>query len=354
MTYPSDDQTSSKTPFSGDQTGDIFSEPSNLVAQSPVTTVRTVETQSGFLVVLKDVEERISLSVKRKIGTPPQSHVLLTPDEVRRLSRILAGQNQEETSEFKVTGLQPESAVGSDSQPASGSEGAPGAVAGSSDRAIDTLTFHTQKSTDFSDLEKKYKKQRGGNDGLISPRRSSEKKVLIFGGVSIATLVILAVVAAGFLFFNYSSSTPPQEAKEIAKRGMNSENVDTFVRTYVSNLLDFSPRSYKYSQIQAMSKMNPELLKKYWRETNFPLSKRQLKRLPKDQTVVVNKVLQAPTSSVTTDVDLYAELLTSKSKQPTPVHLKLGLSLNQDGNLEVVSQKDLTAEDAKNSKKDKK
>ena len=81
MTYSSDDYTSSsqsQAPFAGDQTGDIFQSEDNVVAQSPVTSVRMVETQSGFLVVLKDVEERVSLSVKRKIGTPPASQVLLT------------------------------------------------------------------------------------------------------------------------------------------------------------------------------------------------------------------------------------------------------------------------------------
>ena len=378
MTYQSDDQTSSKTPFAGDQSGDIFSEPSNLVAQSPLTTVRTVETQSGFLVVLKDVDDRTSLSVKRKIGTPPQSHVLLTPDEVRKLSRILGGQNQEETSEFKVSGFKPHyengssdgagagngvgssfgAGVGSGTEIGAGTGYGVGTGSGVGDEAgvagpdsaIDTLTSQTQKSSDFSDLDHHFKKLSKRGDRQNSPRRSGEKKVLVFGAAGIGGLVLLALVAGLFVFFNYSSSTQPPEVKEIAKRGMNSENVDTFVRTYVSNLLDFSPRSYKYSQIQAMSKMEPELMKKYWKETNFPLSTSQLKRLPENQSVIVNKVVQEPTSSLSTDVDIYAEMVSSKAKTPTPVHLRLSLSLDQQGDLAVVSQKDMGAEDAKAKK----
>ena len=334
MSYSSDDHTSSKTPFTGDQTGDIFADTSDLVSQSPITTVRTVETQSGFLVVLKDVEDRTSLSVKRKIGTPPQSHVLLTADEVKKLSRILSTGEDETlppTSEFRVSGL----------------ERTPTA-----NDAIQTLTSNTQQASDFSDLSTPYrkrKKEAASEDptGLVSPRRASEKKTLIFGAASIGTLVVLGVVAGIFFFFNYSSSTPPKEAQEIVKHEMSSENVDTFVRAYVANLLDFSPRSYRYSQIQAMSVMSRELMSKYWTETNFPLSRRQLKRLPKNQTVMISKVLQEPTSSVSTDVDLYAELITSKSKTPSPVHLKLGISLNQDGKLMVISQKDVSSEDAK-------
>ncbi|MBZ0188982.1 MAG: hypothetical protein K8F91_22245, partial [Candidatus Obscuribacterales bacterium] len=88
MTY-SDDYASPQAPFQGDPTGDIFSEP-DVVSQSPLTSVRVVETQSGFLVAVKEVDSRYSLSVKRRIGTPPTSHVLLTGDESLKLSRILA------------------------------------------------------------------------------------------------------------------------------------------------------------------------------------------------------------------------------------------------------------------------
>lgn len=419
MSYSSDDHRSSKTPFTGDQTGDIFADTSNLVSQSPITTVRTVETQSGFLVVLKDVEDRTSLSVKRKIGTPPQSHVLLTADEVRKLSRILGGgqtEVQPVTSEFRVSGLDRTPAAteairkltldegalqnlssnddvlpgdpnvpdgvsaemlgearkdaggvrdASEANEAGGARDVGGArdagdpnvanLANDTNDAIGTLTAKTHQTSDFSDLNIPARKRRSYSatddpTGLVSPRRANEKKVLIIGAASLVGLVVLAVVAVVFLFFNYSSSTPPKVVQEIVKHEMSSENVDTFVRAYVANLLDFSPRSYKYSQVQAMSVMKRELMTKYWTETNFPLSRGQLKSLPKNQTVMISKVVQEPTSSVTTDVDLYAELISSKSKEPSPVHLKLGISLNQDGKLVVVSQKDVSSSDAKAGK----
>ena len=348
MTFSSDGETSSTRPFSGDPNGDIFADSENLVAQSPITTVRTVGTQSGFLVVLKDVDERTSLSVKRKIGTPPKSHVLLTADEVRKLSRILVdGKEADDAAvpEFRVTtGLNRTE---------------------SANDAISTLTQRTYETSDFSDLNIERSKRRSSErrakvaedesslddpTSLISPRRANEKKVIIFAIVGFVSLIVLSVVAMVVFFFNYSSSKPPEVVKEITKHEMSSENVDTFVRAYVANLLDFSPRSYRYSQIQAMSRMKPELMNKYWKETNFPLSKGQLKNLPKNQTVMINKLVQEPTSSVSTDVDLYAELVTPNSKEPAPVHLRLGIALNQDGKLTVVSQKDVSSEDAKKKK----
>lgn len=121
--------------------------------------------------------------------------------------------------------------------------------------------------------------------------------ILIFGGAALAVTIVGSIIAGAFMFFNYSSSTPPEVAKEITKNEMSSENVDTFVRTYVSNLLDFSPRSYQYSQIQAMAVMKPELMKKYWNETSFPLSRKQLSRLPQNQSVMIDHRLASDGSA---------------------------------------------------------
>jgi hypothetical protein len=96
----SDESASSLTPFNGDPTGDIFAS-QDVVARSPLTSTRVVETQSGFLIVVKDVpeKERLSLSVKRQIGTPPTSNILMTMDESKKLSNILfqAPDTQEQT-----------------------------------------------------------------------------------------------------------------------------------------------------------------------------------------------------------------------------------------------------------------
>lgn len=344
MTYSSDDHTSSsfQAPFTGDQTGDIFQSEDNFVAQSPVTTVRMVETQSGFLVVLKDVDERVSLSVKRKIGTPPASQVLLTGDESLKLSRILTtGKGALGAAALQTPLSTPEvpDHLPSHYQVSSKLERTPTA-----DEAIQALTAETHQTSDFSDLQVPESRRRSRSE-MVSPRREKEKKILIFGGAALAVTIVGSIIAGAFMFFNYSSSTPPEVAKEITKNEMSSENVDTFVRTYVSNLLDFSPRSYQYSQIQAMAVMKPELMKKYWNETSFPLSRKQLNRLPQNQSVMISKVVQEPTSSVSTDVDLYAELTTPESKEPSPIHLRLGISLNQDGKLMVNTQKDVSHAD---------
>src|SRR5262249_40371760 len=86
----SDDHASPAAPFSGDNTGDIFNAP-DMVLNSPTTVERVVDTQSGFLVVVRRLDERHALMVRRRLGTPPSSSIVLTPDESLKLSRILAG-----------------------------------------------------------------------------------------------------------------------------------------------------------------------------------------------------------------------------------------------------------------------
>ncbi|MBX9725245.1 MAG: hypothetical protein K2X81_27825, partial [Candidatus Obscuribacterales bacterium] len=85
----SDDPSSPAAPFSGDNSGQIFDMP-DMVAESPTTTERVLDTQSGFLVVVKRLGDKLALSVKRQIGTPPSSSIALTPDETVKLSKILA------------------------------------------------------------------------------------------------------------------------------------------------------------------------------------------------------------------------------------------------------------------------
>ena len=90
MTNFYDDQSSPAKGFSGDDSSDIF-EGQDVVGSSPTTSERVVDTQSGYLVVLKKVDgTRVALSVKRRIGTPPSSFVLLTPDEQVKMAKILA------------------------------------------------------------------------------------------------------------------------------------------------------------------------------------------------------------------------------------------------------------------------
>jgi hypothetical protein len=95
MQYPDDKREPEPSSFFSDGSGGIFDahdlDPS-MIWQSPTTHERVVDTQSGFLVVLKRGEsERLLLSVKRRLGTPPSSSIALTPDECLKLSKILAG-----------------------------------------------------------------------------------------------------------------------------------------------------------------------------------------------------------------------------------------------------------------------
>ena len=87
MNHP-DDYVQSTTPFYGDQTGEVFA----LKEEAPPELEsydRSFETQSGFLVLVKPVGNRYSLSFKRQLGTPPTSSIFLTPDEAHRLANIL-------------------------------------------------------------------------------------------------------------------------------------------------------------------------------------------------------------------------------------------------------------------------
>ncbi|MBY0357102.1 MAG: hypothetical protein K2W82_03800 [Candidatus Obscuribacterales bacterium] len=88
----SDDQTSPAAPFSGDSSGAIFDLP-DMIAGTADTSEHIVDTQSGFLVIVKHQDNRCAFSVKRRLGTPPSSSVTLTPDESIKLSKILVGVN---------------------------------------------------------------------------------------------------------------------------------------------------------------------------------------------------------------------------------------------------------------------
>lgn len=125
--------------FSNDEngSGDIFGAP-DVVRQSPTTSERVVDTQSGFLVVVKRVDSRFSLSVKRRIGTPPASSILLTPDESIKLSKILGSASAEYRSPNRVSGRSARSAKNID--------GIEGWLAG-----LDSVSQRTSAAAHFND-----------------------------------------------------------------------------------------------------------------------------------------------------------------------------------------------------------
>lgn len=342
--------------FAGDQTGQLLAEP-DLVALSPVTSARVVETQSGYLVVLKKADERLSLSVKRRIGTPPSSQVLLTPDESIQLSRVL-------TDSVDTLG-----AVRGDyliRNPAQ--ELPPLETPSSIDRELSTIYGGTdddepEAQLDWDEIKQPWRKRRAKQSSQEVENVSSEPaareprkkfdlnfnlKPILFtaGGIAAVAVVIGLGVFASSAFNGLIKSEPgTKTAKTAAVDPMGADNVDKFVRNFVANMLDFNPRTYRASQVHAMAAMQPELLERYWQETAFPLPKSKLKALHKDQTLIINKVVQQPTSAVSTDVEMSADLVTPGQTGSTTVRLQIDLGLDQDGGLVVLDLKDSSPKD---------
>ncbi len=293
MTF-SDDQSSPIAPFSGDETGSALAAP-DLVLQSPTTTERVVETQSGFLVVVRQCEERQALSVKRRLGTPPTSSVLLTCDESIKLSRILG-----------------------DSAP----------------RRL--LTSQTGQWLPAGTARAWYSSAQQGQ---------SKANLLLGFGVRglLMPLLLSALLVLAIIFMTQAvqlSSRPKVVVQAVDL--LDGAHVVPFVRNFVTNMLDFNPASYKVSQIRAMAVMSPELVESYWRDTNFPSSSRQLKSLPQDSTVVIQKIVSKRLDLRTASAAVYAQLVKGKSKLGSPVRLQLRIEQDSQGERHITQQTDLT------------
>jgi hypothetical protein len=318
-----DDYPSPKAPFQGDRTGAIFDNP-DLVLQSPATSERVVDTQSGFLVVVRRLGTRSTLSVKRRLGTPPVSSILLTPDEARKLSRILSGSEVEEHKNQDIH-----------------SDVSPNTLESASAEITSTNGATT------TSLESKHP----ALERLIQPDPHPTKD-LIQRALVLSLIVIVALIAGITLASHWRArqhKKPVIQAPKSAKpKTLTDEDIDKFARTYVSNLLDFSPESYKSAQVQAMSVMTPQLMSKYWRETNFPITEKQLKNNLKRESVSITKVVeQPPLDKSTRLVDVFAQLNSSDGKSTIPTHLQLKLILgaSQSDSIQVSEQNDLTSSD---------
>jgi hypothetical protein len=332
----SDDSLTPAAPFSGDDTGQ-FGETPDIVRESPTTNERVVDTQSGFLVIVRRMNNRIALSVKRRIGTPPTSGIYLTPDESLKLSGILAdqvsGQSGSATNARKI-----ESSV----------KGWLGTL-GSSSTAEARLNPGTNEIEMVDDAEN----VDGGDIDERAFHREARARRASRNGANQATrlalilcgLILVATLSGGAYSLFAHKRTVPVVAVPAAQElsPLSDAFVDKFARAFISDMLDFDPDTYKVSQIQAMSHMTAPVLEKYWQETNFPLAKKQLKSLPQGQTVMITKVAQERTGPEKKEVDVFAELVSANSKISTPVHLKLGLSVSQEKDLKVESLQDLTS-----------
>lgn len=329
------------------------------IQDSPVTTERVVDTQSGFLVVIKRLEARLALSVKRRIGTPPSSSILLTEDESLKLARILAdsptpGENGKGRKNNFARDIDTWINTLSNSKTHEKCE-VQDAAAGKPDTYNQLEQYESGDAAVLEGLERspasrwdKFMMDEPSPESRRTLRKRKRQPLSIPPGAKkvavglAATLVVVAI--AGTLIANFKAPESPQPKPDIlAAAPLSDTKVDKFARTFVSNMLDFGPSTYRMSQVQAMSVMKAELLDNYWQETNFPLSRRQLAGLPQNQTVLITRVTQERVNETTKDVDIYAELVSADNKMSSPVHLKLKVAQTPDNALQVTEQKDLTA-----------
>ena len=323
MSY-SEDPSSPAAPFSGDSTGQIFDMP-DMVSGSVTTNERVVDTQSGFLIVIKKLTDKLSLSVKRRVGTPPTSSVALTPDESLKLSRILS-------TSVAVADESPEPPM-------------------ESPRAIRRRNAARLNSINLEDGETTI-------PDLVLPTSSLQNtpmpmKVML---ASVLRAFMIPLVGISLTVFAisfglgvasdkmFSAKQPVVAVDPLAADVLNAQKVDLFVRDFVSRMLDFSAKTYRLSQVQAMASMSPELLERYWQETRFPLSKKQLAALPPQTSIMITELKQERVDQNTVQVDIRAALSDSQNQKiVTPVNLRLKLTAGPDGQILVIDQQDISA-----------
>ncbi len=362
MTYSDDYVSPTSSPFAGDEDGDIFDTP-DLVWDSPETTERVVDTQSGFLVVIRRIDDRLSLSVKRRLGTPPVSQIILTAEESVQLSVILAAPIPTSQKMAAVAAASPAVSEWLETldkdideykthkSRQSGNYPAQPQVTPQSPnyQNSDSKSADSRHQSSEADHHRPHARLQGRPSRVA--RAVAKSKEIKFTHrhkiIALVTVLTLGSLAALFLGIKGLIDSGPQagQAAATAKapQQLDTLEVDKFVRTFVANMLDFNPASYRVSQVQAMAAMAPELMEKYWDETNFPISLRKLKALPQGQTLMITRVTQEKVDTKTNSVDIFADLVSADTKSKTPVHLKVKVTQERDGLLKVLEQKDLSS-----------
>lgn len=300
----SDDQSSPAAPFSGDSTGRIFDLPE--AAQGAPAGDRLVDTQSGFLVVVKRLNNRLALSIKRQLGTPPSSLVYLTPDESLKLSKILAtsltDDEQLEAHEIQA------------------------AIRGR------RRSFQQTGSTD----ELLIPEVVPANPDLLIKMRKGNTQVPRLYGVSFA--VTLLLLCGLFAMFTSQGTFHQLTLKSVdANDVLSPTKVEQFVTGFVKDMLDFAPETYRSSQIKAMSFMTPSLMNRYWQETGFPLAPEDMRNLPQKNSVTLLEIKQQKLSGSTVVVNVKA--LIKEAGSSTPLNMFFKLELDRSGRILVVEQK---------------
>jgi len=357
-----------------------------------------VDTQSGFLVVIKRIDSRLALSVKRRLGTPPVSSILLTPDESLKLSRILGGSTadgspQKYRASTLIAPSRPRLSPYDDSQQneddLNGEQGPSGPTSLRGERSqladepdprpsaaqnyapIDERTEGIDESdatslTETAALSSKSSRSSRTWDILLGSTKSSDKGSI--GGLLLICLlggaVTVGVAGASIWFLKEKRHAVKHEAPVASAQILESRFIDKFSRDYVLGLLDFNPSTYRYSQVRAMAAMTPELMAKYWQETHFPLPLSQLAIAGRKQSVVISNVEQKPsTNSYSHEVDVFANLTCpdqttdqnpdqkpdqktdrkTDKKDVSAVQLRLTIEKEQDGSYKVSKQADVSS-----------
>lgn len=391
MTY-SDDYAPSTSSFSGDQTGDIFGTP-DTVPQSPVAAARVVDTQSGYMVVIKKKEERLALSVKRRIGTPPASHVLLTADESLQLSHVL----DDSVKCLATPGDYFPNTISSQSPVNQGRRARHARKAALDASLLDTADSapamaepasqreetHSHHGPDWDELNPSNKRRKRKQDDhldnltgledrsyLDGPPRTLKSMAAKYGAIAIGVILLACICIPMILApSKYLNAAPPaaidtvqqpDEFKQEASAApiaseeseptelntiddpanpLNAKSVDEFTRAYVANMLNFSPKGYRRAQIEAMAAMSPALMEKYWNETNFPVG---IKDLPNEQKDVrIKKIVQEKATGKQLTVTVKGRL--AGAGKGSPIALKLQIGVGPRGDLRVRQQTDLSS-----------
>lgn len=295
----------------------------------------SLETQSGFMLVLKGDGQRLTFSVRRKVGTPPNSQVSMTPDEVRQLSAIFGSTLPQSRNERISVGQE---------RPQFGQE-----------RPLDlgdappAGDFDLFMEREYPELAAKKRKSGSARPGRTLPFTMPNKKILVAGGIAISFCFLgLLGFGVGQLIKKPAKKAEMQESAQtaaaVAAASQTDANVDTMASDYVKMLLDFKRSTYKGSQIKAMAMMTPELRDKYWEETGFPLPREKRRQLPEDQDVRITSVETITTSATTYQSDVKGAVVTldSQGSKSMPVYLKLSLEKDAGGKVLVSKQEDLS------------
>lgn len=242
----------------------------------------TLDTQSGFAIILKKEGGRLQLSVRRKIGTPPGSQVILTADESQRLANALssslpssfASSLSNPPSNSLSNSLSNQNLAGSlpESMRAHQSVLPPIESPSTPENLSDLEDF---LASEFPDLKRK--------------KRSKAQKA-DFTIVKTAALGLGCLLVLGVIFAMSDKSTTKSESQKQSQAVDPKARVEDFARIYVASMLDFRRDTYRASQIKAMSMMGEDQLAKYIKETAFPLSEERIKHLPAEQDVRIETV----------------------------------------------------------------